>query len=42
MNVNKNCYLMIPSWRQNNFIIIYYKGSQISILLENVNNSENN
>ena len=42
MNVNKKCYLMIPSRRQNvNFIRIYYKKPQISFFFENVNNSKN-
>ena len=43
MNVNTILHLMIPSCRQNvTFMNIYDKKRQISIFLENVNNSDNN
>ena len=41
MNDNKILYLIIPNWRKNvNFIKTYYKKHQISIFMENVNNSK--
>ena len=43
MNVNKMLHLIIPNRGQDiNFIKTYFKKRQISIYLENTNNSKNN